>query len=81
VTFTNLSSGPLVSCNWEFGDGGSSDLCANPTYTYNQEGIYTVTLTVQGAEQTDVRVKRDYIRLRNERRLYLPLLQASPAAR
>ncbi|MBR6250190.1 MAG: PKD domain-containing protein [Bacteroidales bacterium] len=30
---------------WEFGDGGTSE-DKNPTYQYQQEGLYTVTLTV-----------------------------------
>lgn len=49
VQFTNLSSGPIVSYNWSFGDGGSSAE-ANPTYSYATGGTYTVTLTVSGAD-------------------------------
>ena len=33
--------------NWVFGDGGTATV-ANPVYTYNQPGTYTVSLTVNG---------------------------------
>lgn len=42
VTFTDQSSG-AVSYAWTFGDGSSST-SANPTHTYEVEGIYTVVL-------------------------------------
>lgn len=76
VTFTNLTGGPLVSCQWVFGDGGSSNSCADLEYTYNSEGTYTVTLTVHGGGQTDTRVRPDYIVVSDEQRIYLPWLQA-----
>jgi gliding motility-associated-like protein len=34
---------PIVSFNWDFGDGGSSAL-QQPTHTYTTDGIYTVKL-------------------------------------
>lgn len=37
---------PIVSWNWDFGDGGSS-LLQNPLHAYNTSGIYTVSLTVE----------------------------------
>ena len=42
TTFTSTSTG-ATSYFWDFGDGGTSTL-ANPTYTYNTTGSYTVTL-------------------------------------
>jgi len=42
VTFTDQSSG-AVSYAWTFGDGNSST-SANPTHTYQAEGVYTVVL-------------------------------------
>lgn len=39
------SSEPVVSYNWNFGDGGTSTL-QNPTHTFSGTGTYTVTLTV-----------------------------------
>ncbi|MFT4535737.1 MAG: PKD repeat protein [Saprospiraceae bacterium] len=42
VTFTDQSSG-AVSYAWSFGDGNTST-AINPTHTYSEEGVYTVTL-------------------------------------
>ena len=47
INFTNTSTGTgALSYQWFFGDGGSSTL-ANPTYTYNAGGTYTVRLIVR----------------------------------
>ncbi|UKN01503.1 PKD domain-containing protein [Paracrocinitomix mangrovi] len=45
VTFTNLST-EQFDCNWEFGDGGASNTCGPVSYTYNNSGMFDVTLTV-----------------------------------
>jgi gliding motility-associated-like protein len=42
VSFENESYG-AVSCTWNFGDGGGS-FSFQPTHTYTEPGIYTVTL-------------------------------------
>jgi gliding motility-associated-like protein len=42
ITFTNNSSNG-TSCLWRFGDGDSS-LIFNPTYTFHDSGVYTITL-------------------------------------
>lgn len=47
--------GTVVSYNWTFGDGQSSN-AQNPTHTYNNPGTYGATLTVtdnDGATDTD----------------------------
>jgi len=51
ATFSNNSSddNAVVSNNWNFGDGTSSS-AANPTYTYDADGSYTVVLTVIDSE-------------------------------
>ncbi|MEO8146596.1 MAG: PKD domain-containing protein [Bacteroidia bacterium] len=46
VNFIN-SSINSTSYSWTFGDGGTSTL-ANPSYTYNAAGVYTVTLIASG---------------------------------
>ncbi|MEO8607690.1 MAG: PKD domain-containing protein, partial [Chloroflexota bacterium] len=51
VRFTNQSSGTISSYSWSFGDGGSSPQ-ANPTYTFRNPGVYTVTLYVSGPSGT-----------------------------
>ncbi|MCW5907543.1 MAG: gliding motility-associated C-terminal domain-containing protein [Chitinophagales bacterium] len=46
VSFTNQSTSVLSpSYQWFFGDGGSSTV-ANPTYSFNQSGLYDVTLVI-----------------------------------
>jgi gliding motility-associated-like protein len=44
VTFSNTTSTAL-SCNWDFGDGDSSNSCS-PDHTYTLAGIYSVKLTI-----------------------------------
>jgi PKD repeat protein len=45
VTFTSACTGTVVSYDWDFGDGErSSD--AHPSHTYEQPGLYTVSLVV-----------------------------------
>lgn len=47
VDFTDKSTadGQIVSHTWAFGDGGTSTE-ANPSHTYNEPGIFDVSLTV-----------------------------------
>ncbi|MFM7016863.1 MAG: PKD domain-containing protein [Bacteroidota bacterium] len=48
VSFADSSINP-ISWLWSFGDGTSST-DSNPTHTYNSNGSYNITLTVQSAE-------------------------------
>jgi gliding motility-associated-like protein len=49
VTFTNLSQFADPSTYlWSFGDGGTSQ-AANPTYTYFNPGVYTVSLSASNS--------------------------------
>ena len=48
VTFSDnstISSGNIISWNWDFGDGNTSTL-QNPTHTYSPSGNYNVQLTI-----------------------------------
>lgn len=47
VAFTDTSTGTVTSRSWTFGDQSGSN-AQNPTHTYTQAGLYTVTLTVTG---------------------------------
>lgn len=48
--FIDLSFGDNIdSYFWDFGDGNTST-AQNPTHTYTEEGVYTVTLTTSGGE-------------------------------
>lgn len=45
ITFLDTSTGSPRLWNWDFGDGSTSTQ-QNPTHTYAQSGLFTVTLTV-----------------------------------
>jgi gliding motility-associated-like protein len=48
INFSDSSSNGVNAWAWDFGDGGSST-AQNPTYTYLNSGIYTVSLIVTNA--------------------------------
>jgi len=51
TAFNNSSTAgtlPITNWNWEFGDGSTSNL-QSPTYAFNNEGTYSVTLTATDA--------------------------------
>jgi PKD repeat protein len=60
VRFSDLSSGDPTNELWTFGDGDVS-LQSEPIHVYQASGLYTVTLTVLGANGSDTRIKRDLI--------------------
>lgn len=49
VTFTDNTLPAGTNCLWDFGDGNFSTDCGTTTYTYNDPGCYTVTLTLTSA--------------------------------
>jgi uncharacterized repeat protein (TIGR01451 family) len=61
VNFTNNSSGAFTQCLWDFGDDSTSDVCEDPSHTYENSGTYSVTLTVDGPGGEDTMTKTDYI--------------------
>jgi PKD repeat protein len=60
VSFTQLSSGDVISWLWTFGDGGSST-DPNPTYVYTSPDVFTVSLKVSNSEGFDIEQKLNYI--------------------
>ena len=57
IEFTNTSTN-AVSYRWNFGDGSSADLTANPNHTYEAPGTYTVVLTainIVGVPDTEIK--------------------------
>lgn len=54
--FVDLSTGPLDSWKWWFGDGETSIL-QSPDHTYPAKGTYNVTLVVKGGGQKDALVQ------------------------
>jgi PKD repeat protein len=59
VSFTDLSTGYPSAWEWDFGDGSTSAE-QNPTHTY-AAGLYTVSLTIEGAGGSDTETKINYI--------------------
>ncbi|MDA3912209.1 MAG: FISUMP domain-containing protein [Bacteroidales bacterium] len=60
VQFTDISTNNPTDWQWDFGDGNTSTE-QNPSHTYENEGTYTVSLTVSNAIGSDTEVKNDYI--------------------
>lgn len=46
VEFTDLSAPDIANWNWNFGDGGLSNL-QNPIHTYTDTGVFTIWLQVE----------------------------------
>lgn len=84
VQFTDMSSGPVATWEWSFGDGETSAL-QHPTHTYVTTRAYTVSLTVRAAGGsaawpggTDTLTRIGYINAGGQHRIYLPLILRSP---
>jgi len=61
VHFTDNSTGDINYWNWDLdGDGTVDSWEQNPSHTYNEAGIYTVSLTV-GKISSSTQTKVDYI--------------------
>jgi len=64
VQFTDLSnlSQPITSWEWDFNNDGIIDSYEQtPTWTYNEEGNFSVYLKVSDGHTEDVEVKENYI--------------------
>jgi len=63
VQFIDLSIGNRTAWQWDFENDGTIDSeLQNPTWTYNEPGIYTVSLTVSNeTKETSTEIKEDYI--------------------
>ncbi|MFN7975615.1 MAG: PQQ-dependent sugar dehydrogenase [Acidobacteriota bacterium] len=60
VAFTDMSTGPITTWAWDFGDGGTS-ATQNPGHTYLAAGSYTVALTVTGPGGSDTMTRPNYV--------------------
>jgi PKD repeat protein len=62
VEFTDLSVGNIIGWEWDFNHDGIIDSYdQNPTFTYLQTGVYSVSLTVSDGMNTNTILKEDYI--------------------
>jgi PKD repeat protein len=60
VAFTDLSTGNYDSWSWNFGNGETSNE-SDPTVTYSEVGLYTVSLTISAGAESSSETKTDYI--------------------
>ena len=60
IQFADTSNNNPTSWDWNFGDGNESVL-QNPSYTFNREGFYTVSLTASNEYGSGTETKTDYI--------------------
>jgi PKD repeat protein/murein DD-endopeptidase MepM/ murein hydrolase activator NlpD len=52
----------ITSCSWDYGDGQTSTTCADfHSHTYENPGLYTVTLAVSGPGGSNSMTRQDYI--------------------
>ena len=64
IQFTDLSTGDPTSWEWDFNDDGIVDSTAqNPSHSYANHGLYTVSLTISNPIGLDTELKTDYIRV------------------
>ncbi len=62
VNFTDLSNGDPTSWEWDFnGDGEIDSYDQNPVYTYTEDGLYAVTLTISNDTTSNTITKNNYI--------------------
>jgi PKD repeat protein len=59
--FSNMTIGEYTAFEWNFGDGTTDNLNANPSHTYENPGIYTVSLSVTGPAGTNTETKVGHI--------------------
>lgn len=65
ITFSDMTrvltgADPVIRWEWSFGDGTTSTE-RNPVHVYSQPGLYTVSLAVNSATISDVRIRPNYI--------------------
>ena len=61
ISFTNLSTGPNLTYNWDFGDGTTST-DVHPVHQYTTPGVYNISLTITDEYGcSDKIVKNNYL--------------------
>jgi PKD repeat protein/glucose/arabinose dehydrogenase len=80
VSFTDVSTVPgATAWAWDFGDGATSTE-QNPMHTYEEDGVYTVRLTVTGSAGLSIEEKPAYIRVGALPRIAFIVSAVPPAA-
>lgn len=76
VTFTDGSVG-ATSWFWDFGDGNTSTL-QNPVHTYATQGMYTISLTINGGSCTSTRIINEILSITPIQQEDLPRMYLMP---
>ena len=64
VEFSDVSYNLVTNRVWSFSGGNpSSSTTSNPSVTYNQPGLYSVTLSASDGTTNDIETKTNYIRV------------------
>ena len=62
VSFSDESKGDVLAYLWDFGDGTTSTE-PNPEHLYDENGKFSVKLTVNGQKTSDTKTRHDYIKV------------------
>jgi len=60
IQFSDTSSGPVVSWQWDFGDGAHSTQ-KDPMHVYTVKGSFTITLTVSNGAQSSLTMQSVHV--------------------
>ncbi|PWR75680.1 PKD domain-containing protein [Methanospirillum stamsii] len=77
VQFTDQSTGSPTMWAWDFGDG-TTDLVANPSHTYQEAGVYTVSLTASNTAGSNTKTETDYISVTGDIPPPVAMFEATP---
>ena len=77
VQFTDTSTGNPTMWSWDFGDGGIS-MVASPSYTYQEAGVYTVSLTASNTAGSDTKTETDFISVTGDIPPPVAMFEATP---
>ncbi|NLV25689.1 MAG: PKD domain-containing protein [Methanomicrobiales archaeon] len=78
VQFIDRSKGEITKTHWEFGDGNES-MEKNPVHQYNNTGMYTVKLNVEGPDGIDSITRQGYVVVRPSINPLVARFQVSPS--
>ncbi|MDX8549241.1 PKD domain-containing protein, partial [Methanospirillum purgamenti] len=78
VQFTDQSTGGPTMWAWEFGDGTTEGMLANPSHTYQEAGVYSVSLTASNTAGSDKKTETDYISVTGDIPPPVAMFEATP---
>ncbi|MFN3916253.1 MAG: PKD domain-containing protein [Flavobacteriales bacterium] len=61
IDFTDLSQPNIIDWSWDFGDGQGTSSDQNPSYTYTQGGVNTITLVVTDTNGCIDTIQKDIV--------------------